>query len=257
MTSSEDVKRPTPSTDATLGSLEVDRFQLDRHIRLEELELKRAESRRLADELKFRQDEATRSRWANPFVVAIGGAIVVGLANLVVTSLNAKYQRELAESTNANQGYLESIKSENTSILEAVKLGDSEKVRVALCLLLKLNSIKSSATNTAVQMYVAGHKGCETDATSAPQSSWQIAKMGIPGCGTSGCYETFAVCGPVPKKTRATGNTRNAVDSFGGAWGDWTGPPLVSETQVCRSFTQHSHNVTRTVSFEFEVVPAS
>jgi hypothetical protein len=55
--------------------------------------------------------------------------------------------------------------------------------------------------------------------------------------------------------TKTTGDTRNYVDSFGGAWGDWGGPPAITPTQVCRTFTQHSHNVTRTVSFQFEVVP--
>ena len=189
------------------------------------------------------------------------------MGNIVVTVLNAKNQRELAETTNQNLGYLESIKSESTSVLEVVKLGDAERVRAGLCLLLKLNSIKSSTTNAAIQAYLLEHKGCPTHESStdpnvsstapANRSDWITASLIVPGCGNSGCYQNWNVCGSAPTNTRATGAIRNSVDSFGGAWGDWNGPPTVTATQVCRIFTQHSHNVTRTVSFQFEVVPTS
>lgn len=183
--------------------------------------------------------------------------------------MNAEYQRALLDSTNQNQGYLESVRAENTNVLEVVKLADPDKVRNGLCLLLKLNSIKSSTTNAAIQSYLADHQGCPTEAGQKPpvaigsatppasRVDWVTASLLVPGCGNSGCYQTFLVCGSAPANTKTTGNTRNYVDSFGGAWGDWDGPPAITPTQVCRNFTQHSHNVARTVSFQFEVVPTS
>jgi hypothetical protein len=181
--------------------------------------------------------------------------------------LNAKYQRDLADSTNQNQAYLESVRAENANILEIVKMGDPDKVRSGLCLLVKLNSIKSSATNAGIQSYLVEHQGCSAEGGQKPptgsptpstsRADWVTASLVVPGCGNSGCYQNYSVCGSAPANTKTTGNIRNSVDSFGGAWGDWSGPPAVTPTQVCRTFTQHSHNVTRTVPFQFEVVPTS
>lgn len=64
-----------------------------------------------------------------------------------------------------------------------------------------------------------------------------------------------SVCGSVPSGMKPTGSTRNFIDSFSGAWGDWQGPPSFGSDKVCRVFNQHSHNVTRAVSFQYEVVP--
>jgi hypothetical protein len=237
-----------------VDQIEREKFEFDKKIRLKEIELKEAEATRLAEELKIKQRDSAVSRWANPFIVAIIGATAVGICSAGVSALNAKYQRDLAENTNQHQAYLESVRAENANILEVVKLGDPDKVRNGLCLLVKFNSIKSSSANAGVQSYLVEHQGCSTPTSRA---DWLTASLIVPGCGNSGCYQNFSVCGSAPGNTKTTGNIRNSVDSFGGAWGDWSGPPVVTPTQVCRTFTQHSHNVTRTVSFQFEVVPTS
>ena len=247
-------KIETSGAPAAVDQIEREKFEFDRKIRLREIELKEAEATRLAEELKIKQRDSERSRWTNPFIVAIIGATAVGICSAAVSMLNAKYQRGLADDTNQHQAYLESVRAQNANILEVVKLGDPDKVRNGLCLLVKLNSIKSSSANAGIQSYLVDHQGC-----SAPTSraDWLTASLIVPGCGNSGCYQNFSVCGSAPANTKTTGNIRNSVDSFGGAWGDWSGPPAVTPTQVCRTFTQHSHNVTRTVSFQFEVVPTS
>lgn len=267
---------PVPSDSHTAGirganefvdPLEREKFEFDKKVRLKEIELKEAEGIRLEKELELKQRESDRSRWTNPFIVAIIGATAVGLFSAAVSVLNAKYQRQLSDSTNQNQGYLESVRAENANILEVVKLGDPQKVRSGLCLLLKLNSIKSSEANAGIQSYLAEHHGCQAEPEQKPSTSntsptapispgeWVTASAVIPGCGVSGCLANYSVCGTLPANTKATGNIRNSIDSFGGAWGDWNGPAIVSSTTVCRTFTQHSHNITRTVSFQFEVVP--
>jgi hypothetical protein len=253
-------KIETPGAPAAADQTEREKFEFDKKIRLREIELKEAEATRLAEELKIKQRESERSRWTNPFIVAIIGATAVGICSAAVSVLNAKYQRDLADSTNQNQGYLESVRAENANILEVVKLGDPDKVRRGLCLLVKLNSIKSSATNAGIQSYLVEHQGCPAEVgptLPTNHADWLTASLVVPGCGNSGCYQNFSLCGSAPANTKTTGNIRNSVDSFGGAWGDWSGPPSVTPTQVCRTFTQHSHNVTRTVSFQFEVVPTS
>lgn len=237
---------------------ELDRakFEFDKGVQNEQIKLKQLETTRLAKELEFKEQDAARSRWTNPLVVAIIGAVFVGVGNIAVTAFNGRFQRNLSDSTNAQLGYLESVKVENASVLEVVKLGDPDKVRAGLCLLFKLNSIKTSSTNAAVQSYLRENHGCpSTD--SEPKSQWVTAQLVIPGCGESGCNAQFQVCGSAPPNTKTTGNVRNYSDSFGNAWGQWIGAPAVTPTQVCQSFNQHSHNVTRTVGFQFEVVPTS
>jgi hypothetical protein len=260
-------KIETPGASAAVDQIQREQFAFDRKIRSKEIELKEAEATRLAEELKIKQRDSERSRWTNPFIVAIIGATAVGICSAAVSVLNAKYQRDLADSTNQNQAYLESVRAENANILEIVKLGDPDKVRSGLCLLVKLNSIKSSAAHAGIQSYLVEHQGCSAEEGPKPsigsptlppsRADWVTASLVVPGCGNSGCYQNFSVCGSAPANTKTTGNIRNSIDSFGGAWGDWSGPPAVTPTQVCRTFTQHSHNVTRTVSFQFEVVPTS
>ena len=183
---------------------------------------------------------------------------------------------------------MEAAKSERTSILEVLKLSEPEKVRTRLCALLKLNQIPSAQTNAALSAYLSANGDCDPSpaspdlrmfppagsassaaAGSGPASSpsgtvapppaqpnWIPASSVIPGCGSSGCYLTYNVCGDVPPNMRPTGNIRSSTDSFVG-WGDWDGTPELTEGKVCRRYIQHSHNQTRTVSYQFEVVPKS
>jgi hypothetical protein len=98
-----------------IDALEREKFEFDK-------EQKLAEAARLAQELKIKQRESARSRWTNPFVVAIICAPVVGLGNIAVSVLNSRNQRELAETTNQNLGYLESRITDQTRVKdESVK----------------------------------------------------------------------------------------------------------------------------------------
>ncbi len=269
----------TPGVVPSADQLAYEKFLFDKRIALLEIGIKEKEAARLAR-------ESARSRWTNPFIVAVIGAVFIGLGNSVVSVLNGEYQRKIASQISANQGDVESAKSERTSVLEVIKLSDPEKVRTRLCVLLKLNQITSEQTNRAVQSYLNANKGCDpapstpdpflnsasssasaassagpasaaasTSAVPPPvQSAWIPVSMIVPGCGNSGCYLTYNVCGTVPSDMKATGNIRSSTDSFSG-WGDWNGAPTVSDGAVCRSYTQHSHNQTRTVAYQFEVVP--
>lgn len=216
------------------------------------------------EDLEFRRQEASLSRFFNPLLVAIIGAILVGIVNIYVSHESAKSSEAIAQknvksSESIAQNARESVTqqqimmAENTNILEVIKLSEPEKVRGGLCLLIKLNAVKTADTNLAIRDYLKGHNGCEDP--KPPEAQWLTANASVPGCGISGCYQATSVCGPVPTGMKPTGTTRNFIDSFSGAWGDWEGVPSFGSDKVCRVFNQHSHNVTRAVSFQYEVVP--
>jgi hypothetical protein len=234
------------------------------------------------DELDFKVKEAARSRWANPLLVAICGAILVGIVNIYVNRRTMESSETIArnslvstertaQSAREETTKQEKMKVENTSILEVIKFKNADDVNNGLCRLIQLGTITTADTNTAVLRYLKKQKSCDDAMTPASATAaepgkpaepprlvsaqWITADAQIPGCGYSGCNAGTAVCKAVPAGTKPTGNTRNFIDSFSGAWGDWVGPPTFSSNQVCRTFNQHSHNVTRAVSFQFEVVP--
>lgn len=74
----------------------------------------------------------------------------------------------------------------------------------------------------------------------------------IPGCGISGCYAPYRMCVDVP-----AGSTPIDIvayhDSFAG-WGDFGGKERTA-TGFCATYLQHSHNVTRIVSFDVSYRP--
>ena len=217
----------------------------DEHIRQQELTISR-------EELHLKQQEAKRSRVNNPLTVAVIGAILVGLVNIYVSNISARSAAYLAliATETASQQQLKA--AENTDILEVVKLSKPEDVHSGLCHLLQFNMIKTPSTNQMLNDYVNKHQGCEE---TPPAAQWLSKSQSIPGCGSSGCYASVNVCGDIPASMTATGNVRNFTDSFSGAWGDWQGVATVSGNQVCRIFQQHSHNVERVVSFQYEVLP--
>lgn len=229
-------------------ALEREKFEFDKQMRIAERDLK--------------VTEANRSRWSNPLVVALVGAVLVGIGNIGITFVHESNEQDLAARANLRQSALENFRAENTNIIEILKLSDTEKVRTGLCRLMRLNAIKTPDTSSYVQTYI-GNVKCDlissdgaTNAQTAPTGTeWKHVEARIPGCGVSGCYQTFRVCGMPPPNTTLTGATRNFVDSFSGAWGNWGDPATVSQQGVCRIFVQHSHNVARAVAFDYEVAP--
>jgi len=224
----------------------------DEHIR--ELELKISQ-----EELLIKQQEAKRSKSNSPLMVAVIGAILVGLVNIYASNvssrnaeLSAKSAEHLAQIATETSSQQQLVAAENTDILEVVKLSKPDDVHSGLCHLLQFNMIKTPSTNQMLNDYLNKHQGCEEK---PPTAQWLSKAQSIPGCGTSGCYASAEVCGDIPVGMTATGNVRNFTDSFSGAWGDWQGAATVSSSQVCRIFQQHSHNVERVVSFQYEVVP--
>jgi hypothetical protein len=259
--------------------LESKKLELDQEIRRaeiglrkDELEVRKGEVEAQNRLLDVQVSQSKHFKWTNPATVALLAALLALIGNIAVsyrstgsaeriTSANAQLQKDLADSTAQNNLALEKLKDEAGSIVEVIKNsgGDQGKVKAGVCMLLKLRTIKSESTVKDALNYVNSLGGCETQTEKAPQEQWLPTSLAIPGCGNSGCTVPYSVCGLVPANMKATGRTRAFADTFAGAWGDWQGPANVvtkdGSDYVCRVFVQHSHNVARNVSFEFEVVP--
>src|SRR5262245_9895390 len=103
--------------------------------RQEELELKRAEQRRLVDELAFKVREAERSRWWNPLVIARIAAALAAGGNAAVAWLNG-----------TNLQKIEEQKAESERIIAAMKTGDPDNAVVNLKFLADAGLIRNTKT---------------------------------------------------------------------------------------------------------------
>jgi hypothetical protein len=253
------VVSPPPKTDPTerekfdfeKEAKNVEGIRADREIVVKENELK----------LKERQ---AKSPWTNPLMVAVIGAMVVGLFNLKLSADNAREARKLSADNSAEaqkgrefQASNDTFRAENSNVVEILKMNDPEKIKNGFCLLLIAKALQTPSTIAAVQSYVDARGGCDSGLVAHTNgtvtSEWLTASANIPGCGQSGCYQPAPVCGAIPAGEHATGNVRNFGDSFSGAWGEWGAPATATAGSVCRTFIQHSHNVSRTASFQYEV----
>src|SRR5689334_23156051 len=81
------------------GAITFDRekWLADTAFRDRELRLKEQEQKRLDEELNLKREEARRSRWSSPLVIAILGAAAAGLGNAGVAWQTGKAQRELED----------------------------------------------------------------------------------------------------------------------------------------------------------------
>jgi hypothetical protein len=70
------------------AQLDREKFEFDKAMRTQEIALKKQEEDRLATELEIKRQDSLRSRWTNPFVVAIIGAILVGIGNVALSAFN-------------------------------------------------------------------------------------------------------------------------------------------------------------------------
>jgi hypothetical protein len=110
--------------------------------------------------------------------------------------------------------------------------------------------VKSMNKGFAVFLAVAFSLVCAGQ-TSAQQALNQFVQRGdqhvIPGCGVSGCYATYEICVTVPPGANPI-SIAHYYDSFSG-WGEFINPRQTA-TGFCANYQQHSHNVTRIVSFD-------
>lgn len=108
----EDILPDSP--DAAKLEFEQKKFAQETKFRQQEIELKQREQTRL-------ENEAHRSRWWNPLVLAIAGATLATAGNAIVAALNGKFQREMQMDNNTYTNTLEELKEESARILAVIR----------------------------------------------------------------------------------------------------------------------------------------
>jgi hypothetical protein len=137
-----------------------------------EFVLKVREQWRLEDELLLKKEEARRSRWSSPLVVAIAGAALAGLVNAGVAWQSASAQRTLEndramtaqkaqEANNKSQLALEEFKAESGRLFEAVKINDPDKAANNLQFLLDVGLVTNPDIRSGLADYLKHRKAGE------------------------------------------------------------------------------------------------
>ncbi len=147
----------------------IAQLEFDREKWRGELALKEREQAQRDEELKQKKDEARLSRWTNPLVLAIIGATLTGLANVVAIWLTSHYQLELEQTkstatldveerkSRASLG-VEQAKSEATRILEMIKTNDPDKAAENLKFLVDSGLIADDILNGKIRKFLADRK---------------------------------------------------------------------------------------------------
>jgi hypothetical protein len=127
---------------AAAGPNELERWRRELAFRERELHCSETETDLKRDELRLKAREQAQT-WKSPIVVAIGAAMVAGVANAVVSYLN-----------NSGQSELENVKAENSRILEVIKTDDSEKAKKNLRFLLEAGLVLNEETRRRLSDYL-------------------------------------------------------------------------------------------------------
>jgi hypothetical protein len=93
--------------------IEWEKLNAEKEFRREEIELRKADQRRLDDELAFKKVEAKRSRWWSPLVIAILGAALAAVGNAVVAWVNGRDQQAIEAQKAESERILAAIRTNN------------------------------------------------------------------------------------------------------------------------------------------------
>jgi len=159
---------PPPPPEPT----EREKLDFEREKFVSERDARTAEGQRTERDVRVKERQAY-SRWTNPLMVAVVGAVILGYFNHQISkdnSLDAQSGRE-------RQLAADAFKAENANVVEILKLNDPEKIKNGFCLLLKAKSLTTTSTVSAVQSYVDAHKGVSTPGS--PLDEMNVSTTGI------------------------------------------------------------------------------
>lgn len=131
------------------GDSNFEREKWQAELRLRERELSLRE-----DELRFKNREQQRSRWANPLVLAVLAATLAAVGNAAVAYINGAAQRELETARTTAQGTIEETRAEASRILELIKTGDPISARRNLEFLSETGLITNRERHAAIKEYL-------------------------------------------------------------------------------------------------------
>jgi hypothetical protein len=212
-----------------------------------ELLLKEREQARLDDELHLKRQEARRSRWSSPLVIAILGAAAAALGNAGVTWVNGKAQRELEniravsaqksqELNNISQLNLETFKAESARIFEVVKTSDPDKAAVNLRFLLDVGLVTNENTKVGLASYLKTRKSGQGFALPSAERS-PLFNFSKQKTGLSADVKAQDEIAYMVKYLK--GNIAKNGDTIKQALTGYTGPSKI--TKVVEIFRQHGY----------------
>jgi hypothetical protein len=180
-----------PNASKRDANLEFEREKWADEVRLREREIdaraieataKAREQENHADQVKFNQEEARRTKWTNPLVVAVLAAAVAGAGNAFVALINGQAQRRSEEAKLTGQIRTEQIKADQALILEAIKANsDPDKAAANLTFFVETALIADEQRRKELQTFLKRRKPGEGPALpSASPSPTERLERGCP-----------------------------------------------------------------------------
>lgn len=119
-----------------------------------ELELKREELALKRKEIDGREVESRRARWSSPLVLAILGAILAAIGNIVATFYSGVEQRNIETLKHEAEQETEREKAESQLILEVIKTANPDKAAENLAFLVSTRLINDKTRREAISAYI-------------------------------------------------------------------------------------------------------
>jgi hypothetical protein len=141
---------------ALAPDLERQKWADECNFRDRELQLRAREQNRLNDELIFKREEAARSRWFNPLLIAVVAAFLAALGNAAVSLMSGWTAQDIQRDNNRAQLDLEDFKAESGRLLEVIKTNnDPDRAAVNISFLLDAGLIKNQNTAAYLKQFLA------------------------------------------------------------------------------------------------------
>jgi hypothetical protein len=127
-------------------------------IELAKLDLEQRKQKLLEEKFEENKRQGRRFKFDNPLIIAIAGAFIAGVLNIVLGSMNdAHAQRDAKFKSDADRS-LASMKAESDRILEAVKTGgDPEQAEKNLDFLIGTGLISDQDLKKSIRNYLIAH----------------------------------------------------------------------------------------------------
>jgi tetratricopeptide (TPR) repeat protein len=132
---------------APITWFEREKWEAEKAFREREISSKEREQANKEAELDLKKEEQAASRWRNPLIVAIMAAAIAAAGNAGITFINGVLQRNL-----------EAQKSEQTRILEMIKIANPDKGAENLDFLLRTGLISDRNIQEKLSEYLKNRK---------------------------------------------------------------------------------------------------
>ena len=109
-------------------------------------------------EIEIKEQEASRSRWSSPLVLAVLAAAIAALGNAAATLLTGREQIELETTKAAQARNTEETKAEAARILEMIKTGDPDKAAENLKFLVEAGLISDALRRASIEKFLTERK---------------------------------------------------------------------------------------------------